>query len=73
MKEDEILMIEAQKIIMEYKRFSPSLVQRKLEIGYSRAVRIVELLKEPYLLRLKIKRQPKMKFFSKRKKRFRCL
>ena len=73
MIEDEVLMAETLKIVMHYKSFSPSLVQRKLEIGYTRAVRIVELLKEPYLLRLKIKMKPKMKLFSKRKKGFRCL
>ncbi|KYJ86567.1 DNA translocase FtsK [Sulfurovum riftiae] len=73
MIEDEVLMAETLKIVMQYKSFSPSLVQRKLEIGYTRAVRIVELLKEPYLLRLKIKTKPKMKLFSKRKKGFRYI
>ncbi len=73
MIEDEVLMAETLKIVMHYKSFSPSLVQRKLEIGYTRAVRIVELLKEPYLLRLKIKTKPKMKLFSKRKKGFRYI
>ena len=73
MIEDEVLMAETLKIVMHYKSFSPSLVQRKLEIGYTRAVRIVELLKEPYLLRLKIKMKPKMKLFSKRKKGFRYI
>ncbi|MFN7181445.1 MAG: DNA translocase FtsK, partial [Planctomycetota bacterium] len=49
-KDDEELLEEAIKIVLESKRGSVSLVQRKLGIGYCRAARLVEKMAEMGLL-----------------------
>ncbi|SFZ98615.1 hypothetical protein MNB_SV-5-247 [hydrothermal vent metagenome] len=44
MKKDAIYK-KAKALVLKDKNFSPSYVQRKLEIGYNRAVKIVEHIK----------------------------
>lgn len=47
----EFMMIEkqlfkdAKKIVNQYNNYSPSFLQRKLEIGYNRAVTIVGIIR----------------------------
>lgn len=45
-EEDEELLEEAKRIIIEANRASTSLLQRRLKIGYSRAARIIDILEE---------------------------
>ena len=68
---DRILLDEAQQIVMKNKNFSPSFLQRKLAIGYNKARHFIEIIKEPYELRLELKKKKRMRLFSKSGKRFR--
>lgn len=43
---DDELYEEAVKIVLQYDRASPSLLQRKLQIGFNRAARLIEQLEE---------------------------
>ncbi len=43
---DDELLDKAEEIVREYGRASISLLQRRLRIGYSRAVRLIDLLEE---------------------------
>ena len=43
---DDPLYEEAKRIIFEYKRASASLLQRRLQIGYARAARLLDILEE---------------------------
>jgi S-DNA-T family DNA segregation ATPase FtsK/SpoIIIE len=45
-KDDDELLEEAKKIIMEHDRVSASLLQRRLSIGYARAARLLDLLEK---------------------------
>lgn len=45
-KDDDELMEDAKEVIREYDRASASLLQRRLEIGYARAARILDLLEK---------------------------
>ncbi len=49
-KDDEELLEEAIKVVLESRRGSVSLVQRKLGIGYCRAARLIEKMAEQGLL-----------------------
>lgn len=44
--EEETLYNEAKKIVIESKKASASLLQRKLRIGYARAARLIDMLEE---------------------------
>ena len=43
---DDELYEEAVKIVLQYDRASSSLLQRKLQIGFNRAARLIEQLEE---------------------------
>lgn len=43
---DDELYPEALKVVLEYKKASASLLQRRLRIGYARAARLLDLLEE---------------------------
>jgi len=43
---DDPLYEEAKRVILQYRRASASLLQRKLRIGYARAARIIDMLEE---------------------------
>lgn len=43
---DDILLPKATEIVLKYDRASASLIQRRLSIGYARAVRILDQLEE---------------------------
>lgn len=45
-KDDDELMEDAKVVVREYDRASASLLQRRLEIGYARAARILDLLEK---------------------------
>jgi len=68
---DKILLDKAQQIVMQNKNFSPSFLQRKLLIGYKKSCLIIDIIKEPYVLRLELKKKQRMRLFSKIRKRFR--
>lgn len=40
--EDDPLLEEAKKIIIEYKKASASLIQRRMSIGYARSARMID-------------------------------
>lgn len=42
--EEDPLMAAARKLASEYRQLSPSFLQRRLQIGYSRAVKLIEAL-----------------------------
>jgi S-DNA-T family DNA segregation ATPase FtsK/SpoIIIE len=42
----DILLEKAKKIVIEYDKASASLLQRRLEIGYARAARLLDQLEE---------------------------
>jgi S-DNA-T family DNA segregation ATPase FtsK/SpoIIIE len=44
--EEDPLYEEARKIVIEYRKASASLLQRRLKIGYARAARILDMLEE---------------------------
>lgn len=71
MKVDKILLDKAQEIVKQNKNFSPSFLQRKLEIGYNQARCLIKIIKGPYELRLKFKNRHRVRLFSKNKKSFR--
>ena len=68
---DKILLDKAQEIVMQNKNFSPSFLQRKLEIGYNKAKIMIDIIKEPYELRLELRTNQRVRFFCKSPKRFR--
>ncbi len=70
---NEMLLDKAQHIVKENKNFSPSFLQRKLAIGYNRARYMINIIREPYRLRLKLKNKQRVRLFSKNKKSFRCI
>ncbi len=43
---DDKLLVEATKVVREYRRASVSLLQRRLSIGYSRAARLLDQLED---------------------------
>ncbi len=43
---EEPLYEEAKKVVLEYKKASASLLQRRLRVGYARAARILDMLEE---------------------------
>lgn len=45
-QEKDPLMPKAREIAEQYRRVSPSLLQRKLKVGYNKAAYLVELLEE---------------------------
>ncbi len=45
-KAEDILYAEAMKAVVENGKASPALLQRKLQIGYSRAARLMDILEE---------------------------
>jgi len=71
MVEDKLLHDKAQKIVKQYKNFSPSFLQRKLSIGYNKAKDMIDIISEPYELRLTLKSKQRVRLFSKKGKRFR--
>ncbi len=71
MVEDKILLDKAQQIVKENKNFSPSFLQRKLAIGYNKARDMIDIISEPYWLRLALKNKQRVRLFSKNGKRFR--
>ena len=73
MLEDKILLDKAQQIVKQNKNFSPSFLQRKLAIGYNKARCMIDVIKEPYVLRLKLKNKQRVRLFSKNKKSFRFI
>ena len=73
MVEDKLLLDKAQRIVKQYKNFSPSFLQRKLAIGYNKASHMIDIIKEQYELRLKLKNKRRVRLFSKSKKSFRCI
>ncbi len=44
--EDDLLYEEAKRVVIEAKKASASLLQRKLRIGYARAARLIDMLEE---------------------------
>ena len=44
--EKDPLMPKARQIAEQFSKVSPSLLQRKLKVGYNKAARLVELLEE---------------------------
>ena len=73
MEVDKILLDKARQIVKENKNFSPSFLQRKLVIGYSRARNMIDIISEPYTLRLMLKNKQRVRFFSKYGKKFRYI
>ncbi|MCK5536222.1 MAG: hypothetical protein KAI79_05300 [Bacteroidales bacterium] len=71
MKVNKVLLDKAQKIVKQNKNFSPSFLQRKLAIGYNKARCLIDIISEPYELRLMLKNRQRVRLFSKNKKRFR--
>ena len=71
MVEDNLLHDKAQRIVKQYKNFSPSFLQRKLAIGYNKARDMINIISEPYELMLTLKNKQKVRLFSKKGKRFR--
>ncbi len=45
-KTDDVLYEEAKKVIIEARKASASLLQRRLQIGYARAARLLDILEE---------------------------
>lgn len=45
-EEDDDLLPEAMQIVIDSKKASTSLLQRKLKVGYSRAARLIDMLEE---------------------------
>lgn len=43
---EDPLYIEAQKVVIQNRRASASLLQRKLKVGYARAARLIDMLEE---------------------------
>jgi len=43
---DDPLFVEAKQVVIDYKKASASLLQRRLKIGYARAARLLDLLEE---------------------------
>jgi len=68
---DKLLFDKAEQIVIQNKNFSPSFLQRKLAIGYNKAKFIIEIIREPYELRLELKKRQKVRLFSKSGKKFR--
>ena len=68
---DKLLYDKAEQIVKQNKNFSPSFLQRKLAIGYNKAKCIIEIIREPYELRLELKKRQKVRLFSKSGKKFR--
>ncbi|HIP11537.1 MAG TPA: hypothetical protein EYG73_02345 [Arcobacter sp.] len=68
---DKLLYDKAEQIVKQNKNFSPSFLQRKLAIGYNKAKFIIEIIREPYELRLELKKRQKVRLFSKSGKKFR--
>ncbi len=73
MVEDKILLDKAQLIVKQNKNFSPSFLQRKLSIGYNNARYMIDIISEPYELRLTLKNKQRVRLFSKSRKRFRYM
>lgn len=73
MLEDKLLLDKARQIVKQYKNFSPSFLQRKLAIGYNKARHMIEIISEPYKLRLTLKNKQRVRLFSKNKKMFRYM
>lgn len=73
MKVDKVLLDKAQRIVKQNKNFSPSFLQRKLVIGYNKARYMINIIREPYVLRLEFKNKQRVRLFSKNKKSFRCI
>jgi len=44
--EEDTLYIEAQRVVIQNRRASASLLQRKLKVGYARAARLIDMLEE---------------------------
>ncbi len=44
--EEDPLFEEAKKVVIESKKASASLLQRRLRIGYARAARLIDMLEE---------------------------
>ena len=44
--EEDPLYIEAQRVVIQNRRASASLLQRKLKVGYARAARLIDMLEE---------------------------
>ncbi len=71
MVEDKLLLDKARQIVKKNKNFSPSFLQRKLAIGYNKARDMIDIISEPYWLRLALKNKQRVRLFSKNGKRFR--
>ncbi|MDI6883446.1 MAG: DNA translocase FtsK [Patescibacteria group bacterium] len=44
--EEDLLYEEAKKVVVQYRKASASLLQRRLKIGYARAARLLDILEE---------------------------
>jgi len=45
MREDTLLK-KAKEVVLKYRKVSPTFLQRKLHIGYSRSAMIIDILEE---------------------------
>jgi len=70
---DKLLFEKAEQIVKHNKNFSPSFLQRKLAIGYNKAKCMIEIIREPYELRLELRKKQRVRLFSKHGKRFRYI
>ncbi len=62
---DKQLLKQAKKIVLKTNNHSIAHLQRKLQIGYSRAAVIIEIINK--------EQQQQIRLYSKKKKRFRCV
>ncbi len=62
---DEQLLKEAKHLVSKTNNYSIAHLQRKLQIGYSRAAVIIEIINK--------EQQQQIRLYSKKKKRFRCV
>ncbi len=69
MKIDEQLLKQARQIVLKSNNYSPSHLQRKLEIGYNRAVVLIEIIKP---IESKAKKRH-LRLRSKKNKRLCCV